>query len=181
MNRILNWFRLRRLEGDLDRELHYHIDRRVTDLIHSGLSEPEARRRVALELGGATQVREEVRDVWLTRWLRDFVYDLRFSARSFLRSPSFTATVVLSLMLGIGATTAIYSLVDQVLLHALPVRQPERLVLIDWEGDWVGSGFGSWNLMPYPLCRDLDQQRQFFEGVFCRALTTVNLATGGDS
>ena len=82
MNRILNWFRLRRLEGDLDRELQYHIDRRVTDLIHSGLPEPEARRRVALELGGATQVREEVRDIWLTRWLRDFVYDLRFSARS---------------------------------------------------------------------------------------------------
>ena len=67
MNRILNWFRLRRLEGDLDRELQYHIDRRVTDLIHSGLPEPEARRRVALELGGATQLREEVRDIWLNR------------------------------------------------------------------------------------------------------------------
>jgi len=85
MNRILNWFRLRRLEGDLDRELQYHIDRRMTDLIHSGLPEPEARRRVALELGGIMQVREEVRDIWLTRWLRDLVYDLRFSARSFLR------------------------------------------------------------------------------------------------
>ena len=62
MKRLLNWFRLRRLEGDLDRELQYHIDRRVTDLIHSGLPESEARRRAALELGGATQVREEVRD-----------------------------------------------------------------------------------------------------------------------
>src|SRR5437867_9865054 len=101
MKRILNWFRLRRLEGDLDRELQYHIDRRVTDLIHSGLSEPEARRRAALELGGATQVREEVRDIWLTRWVRDFAYDLRFSARSFVRSPSFTATAVLSLGLGL--------------------------------------------------------------------------------
>src|SRR5262249_49983474 len=105
MNRILNWFRQRRLEGDLDRELQYHIDRGVTDLLHSGLPEPEARRRATLELGGAMQVREEVRDIWLTRWLRDFVYDLRFSARSFLRSPSFTATAVLSLALGIGAHT----------------------------------------------------------------------------
>src|SRR3984893_8591738 len=147
MKRMLNWFRLRKLEGDLDRELQYHIDRRVTDLIHSGLPESEARRRAALELGGATQVREEVRDIWLTRWLRDFVYDLRFSARSFLRSPSFTATAVLSLALGIGATTAIYSLVDQVILHSLPVDHPERLVLIDWEGQQVGSGFGSYNLM----------------------------------
>ena len=66
MNRMLNWLRLRKLENELDRELKYHIDRRVSDLIRSGLPEPEARRRVALELGGATQVREEVRDIWLT-------------------------------------------------------------------------------------------------------------------
>jgi hypothetical protein len=70
MNRIVNWFRQRRLEDDLDRELQYHIDRRVTDLIHSGLPEPEAKRRVALELGSETQLREEVRDIWLNRWLR---------------------------------------------------------------------------------------------------------------
>src|SRR5438094_9528064 len=180
MNRILNWFRLRKLEGDLDRELQYHIDRRVTDLIHSGLPEPEARRRVALELGGATQVREEVRDIWLTRWLRDFVYDLRFSARSFRRSPSFTATALLSLALGIGATTALYSLIDQVVLRALPVDHPERLVLIDWIGFQNAETLGTANLMSYPICRDLQQQTQFFDGVFCRAATTMNFSTGGE-
>jgi putative ABC transport system permease protein len=180
MKRMLNWFRLRKLESDLDRELKYHIDRRVSDLIHSGLSEPEVRRQVALEFGGATQVREEVRDIWLTRWLRDFVYDLRFSARSFFRSPSFTATAVLSLALGIGATTAIYSLVDQVVLHVLPVDHPERLVLIDWNGFQLAETFGTDNLMSYPICRDLQQQKQFFDGVFCRAATTINLSTGGD-
>src|SRR5882672_3758983 len=180
MKRILNWFRLRRLEGDLDRELQYHIDRRVTDLIHSGLPEREARRHVALELGGATQLREKVRDIWLTRWLRDFVSDLRFSAQSFRRSPSFMATVVLSLALGIGATTALYSLVDQVVLRALPVDHPERLVLIDWIGFQMAETFGSDNLMSYPICRDLQQQKRFFDGVFCRAATTINLSTGGD-
>src|SRR4030095_9377370 len=151
MNRILNWFRLRRLEGDLDRELQYHIDRRVADLIHSGLPEPEARRRIALELGGATQIREEVRDIWRTRWLRDFVYDLRFSARSFRRCPSFTATAVLSLALGIGATTALYSLIDQVFLRSLPVDHPERLVLIDWKGFQYDATMGTAHLMFYPL------------------------------
>src|SRR5215469_2204209 len=181
MNRILNWFRRRRLEGDLDRELQYHVDRRVTDLIHSGLSEPEARRRVALELGGATQLREEIRDIWLTRWLRDFAYDLRFSARSFLRSPSFTATAVLSLALGIGATTALYSLIDQIILHSLPVDHPEQLVLIDWIGFQNAETFGTANLMSYPICRDLQQQKQFFDGVFCRAAITVNVSTGGES
>ena len=165
MKRILNWFRLRRLESDLDRELQYHIDRRVTDLIHSGLPEPEARRRAALELGGTTKVREEVRDIWLTRWLRDFVHDLRFSARSILRSPSFTATAVLSLALGIGATTALYSLIDQIVLRALPVEHPERLVLIDWIGFQNAETFGTHNLMSYPICLDLQQQKQFFDEI----------------
>ncbi len=180
MKRILNWFRLRRLEGDLGRELQYHIDRRVTDLIHSGLPEPEARRRVARELGGASQLREEVRDVWLNRWVRDFVHDLRFSARSVLRSPSFTATAVLTLALGIGTTTALYSLIDQIVLRALPVDHPERLVLIDWNGEQLAETFGSDNLMSYPICRDLQQQNQFFDGVFCRAATTISFSTGGE-
>ena len=127
MRQILNWLRRGKLESGLDRELKYHIDRRVSDLVRSGLPEREARRQATLELGGLTQVQEEVRDVWLSRWLRDFAYDIRYSARSFLRSPSFTATTVLSLALGIGATTAIYSLVNQVVLQALPVHQPERL------------------------------------------------------
>jgi predicted permease len=180
MKRILNWFRLRRLEGDLDRELQYHVDRRVTDLMHSGLPEPEARRRVALELGGAAQLREEVRDMWLNRWLRDFVHDLRFSARSILRNPSFTATAVLSLALGIGATTALYSLIDQIVLRALPVDHPDRLVLFNWNGEQLAETLGSGNLMSYPMCRDLQQQKQFFEGVFCRAATTINFSTGGE-
>src|SRR5213593_2084003 len=180
MKRMLNWFLLRKLESDLDRELKYHIDRRVSDLILSGLPEPEARRQAALELGGITQVREEVRDIWLTQWLRDFAYDLHFSARSFLRSPSFTAAAVLSLALGIGATTAIYSLHDQVILHALPVDHPERLVLIDWNGFQMAETFGSENVMSYPICGDLQQQKRFFDGVFCRAATTINLSTGGD-
>ncbi|HSU59858.1 MAG TPA: ABC transporter permease [Bryobacteraceae bacterium] len=179
MIRLFNWFRRGSLERGLDRELQYHFDRRVADLTAAGIPEPEARRRVAAELGLA-HVREEIRDVWLTRWFRDFLYDLRFSARSFLRSPGFTAATLLSLALGIGATTAIYSLVDQVILHALPIHDPARLVLVDWHGDQIGGGFGSWNLMSYPFCRDLQKQTRFFEGVLCRAEIDVNLAAGGD-
>jgi predicted permease len=178
VKRLLNWFRRGALERDLDRELQYHLDRRVSDLIAAGLPEREARSRAAVELGGVAQVREEVRDVWLSRWLRDLAYDLRFSIRSFVRSRSFTAAAVLSLAIGIGATTAIYSLVDQVILHALPVRDPGRLVLIDWKGEPVANGFGSWNLMSYPICRDLQLHVEVFEGVFCRAATTVTLSRG---
>src|SRR5689334_22322436 len=180
MIQLINWFRRRSLERGLDRELEYHFDRRVADLTGSGIPEAEARRRVAVELGLA-QVREEVRDVWLTRWFRDFLYDLRFSARSFVRSPGFTAITLLSLALGIGATTAIYSLVDQLILHALPVRDPARLVLVDWKGDQGAGGFGSHNLMSYPICRELQQQTRFFDGVLCRAETLVDLSAGGDA
>ena len=181
LKQIANWFRRGKMENGLDRELRYHVERRTNDLEKSGLPAEEARRRALAEVGGITQVQEEVRDVWLSRWLRDFSYDLRFSARSFFRTPAFCVTAVLSLVLGIGATTAIYSLVDQVLLHALPVRQPERLVLINWDGDTVANGFGSWDLMSYPICRDLDKQKDFFDGVLCRAFAPVNLSTNGDS
>ena len=180
MIRLFNWFRRRSLERDLDRELQYHFERRVADLASAGLPEPAARSRAGVELG-LTRVREEVRDVWLTRWFRDFLYDLRFSARSFLRAPGFTAATLLSLALGIGATTAIYSLVDQVILHSLPVREPERLVLVDWDADDLITGaFGSDDLTPYPVCRALQQQTRFFDGALCRAEIQVNLTAGGD-
>ena len=179
MIQFFNWLRRGSLERGLDRELQYHLDRRVADLTAAGIPEAEARRRSAVELG-LSQVREEVRDVWLTRWFRDFLYDLRFSARSFVRSPGFTTATLLSLALGIGATTAIYSLVDQVILHALPVHDPARLALVDWKGDQAVGGFGSWNLMSYPICRDLQQQTRFFDGVLCRAEIQVNFSTGGD-
>jgi len=67
-----------------------------------------------------------------------------------------------------------------VILHALPVRDPARLVMIDWNGDHVVGGFGTYNLMPYPICRDLQQQTRVFDGVLCRAEIQVNLTAGGD-
>src|SRR5216684_8547795 len=100
ITQLVNWFRRKKLETGLERELRYHLDRRITDLESSGLPTGEARRQALRELGGVAQIEEEVRDIWLTRWLRDFAYDLRFTARSFRKTPSFTITTVLSLMLG---------------------------------------------------------------------------------
>jgi predicted permease len=166
------------MESDLDRELRYHLDRRVRDLTTSGLGDSEARRQAAIEFGGIAQVQEEARDAWFSRWLDDCGRDLRYALRTLLRSPGFTATAVLSLTLGIGASAAVFSLFEQILLRLLPVKEPERLVLLDWKGSFLGGGWGSGNLMSYPLCRDLQEQKQFFDGVFCRHPTEVMFATG---
>jgi len=181
MRKILNLLRGRRarLETDLDRELRYHFDRRVEDLRAEGRTEDEARKQAAIEMGGLEQVQEDVRETWTLRWLEDAARDARYAARSLARSPGFTITAVASLAIGIGASAAIFSLLDQVVFRCLPVREPERLVLLDWKGNALaqarGSGAG-FNLMSYPICRDLQRQDRFFDGVLCRHPTGVNLA-----
>jgi macrolide transport system ATP-binding/permease protein len=132
MRRLMNLIRGKRMEHDLERELRYHLERRLTDLMESRLSEPEARRQAALEFGSVAQVREEVQDTWVWRWLRDLLHDLRYSSRVLAASPGFTATAALSLALGIGANTAIFSFMDSILLRSLPVTDPQSLVRLAW-------------------------------------------------
>lgn len=170
--------RRRRLERELARELQYHIDRRVDDLVATGLGEPEAQRQVALEFGGVPQVQEEVRDTWVWTWLDNRSRDFHYAGRLLMRSPAFAVTAVLSLALGIGAATAIFSLVDQVLLRRLPVKEPDRLVYLQWRGSDLTDKYGSRSLLSYPVCRDLQEQPQLFDGVFCRHPLAVNLSTG---
>jgi predicted permease len=115
----------------------------------------------------------------LSGWLEDVVRDVSFGLRTLRRNPGFTAAAFLSLALGIGANTGIFTLVDQLLLRPLPgVRHPEQLVLLDWKGSAFAATWGSGNLLSYPACRDLQAQTQFFDGVFCRHPTVVNFSAG---
>jgi predicted permease len=128
----MNWWgrllRRRNVETQLDKELRDHIERQVADYTSAGLSESDARRRALLEFGGVEQVKELCRDVRGTRWLDELAQDIRYGLRVLRRNPSFTFAAVLSLALGIGATTAIFTLIDAVMLKPLPVREPDRLV-----------------------------------------------------
>src|SRR6266851_376742 len=123
------WFRKKPAEARLDAELRYHFERLVRESIAAGMQPGEARRRARLEFGGVEQIKEDCRDV-RGRWLEDFGKDLRYTARTLRRSPGFLAVSVLSLAFGIGANTAIFTLINAVMLRSLPVKSPERLVQI---------------------------------------------------
>jgi hypothetical protein len=123
------WFRRKPVEAHLEKELRYHFERLVRDSIAGGIEPSEARRRARLEFGGLEQLKEDCRDVQ-GRWLEDFGKDLHYAARTLRRSPGFLLVSVLSLGLGIGANTAIFSLINAVMLRSLPVKDPERLMQI---------------------------------------------------
>lgn len=133
MDRLLNLLRWRRdlLERDLNRELQYHIDRRVEDLVKDGLSDVEARRRASIELGGVVQVQEAVRDTWIWRWLDALAGDVRYAIRSLTRSWGFSLGAGAVLALAIGANVSIFSVVSTVLLRPLPYPDAERIVAIE--------------------------------------------------
>jgi len=112
--------------------------------------------------------------------MANLAQDLRFALRGLVKSPAFTAVAALSLALGIGANTAIFTLLDQVLLRKLPVRDPGQLALLTMKGSHYGSNWGG-NAISYPLYEDLSQNNQVFSGMFCRFPRAASLSFGGET
>jgi predicted permease len=123
-------FARRRMEIDLDKELRFHFESQVSDKMRSGISESEARRLARLEFGGIEQIKEDCRESRGTMWLESIVQDVRFGARLLARNPGFAAVAIVTLALGIGGNTAIFSIVNGVLLNPLPFPHPEQLVSV---------------------------------------------------
>src|SRR5262245_42648995 len=124
---LRNLFLTRRIEQDLDLEVRSHLQLLIDENLHAGMSRQEADRSARIELGGAEQVKQQVRERRLGESLHSWITDFRFGARQLYKNPGFTLTVVLTLALSVGATTAIFSLVNALLLKGLPYAHPERM------------------------------------------------------
>src|ERR1700733_3090383 len=129
MSWLQRLFARRRMDRDLDKEIQFHVESQVADKMRSGISEIEARRLTRLEFGGSEQIKEDCRQSRGTMWLESLVQDVRFGLRQLRKSPGFTSIAILSLTLGIGANTAIFTLLNAILLRPLPVQKPSELLL----------------------------------------------------
>jgi predicted permease len=162
-------------DDELDRELRFHIDARIDDLVAEGVTVEEARRRARLEFGGVMQTKEAVRDLGVWPLLSGLVQDLKFAWRTLRATPVVTFVAVLSLALGIGANTAMFSLVNSLLLRTLPVNDPARLALMT---DGTAPHVRVWS---YPIWEEIRRRPQLFEGAVAWSAMRFNLAGGGET
>jgi hypothetical protein len=167
-------FRKTASEAELDAELNFHFDRQVEKNIRAGMTPAEAVREARMAFGGMSQVKEDCRRALGTALIKTLVQDIGYGARLLVRNPGFSTTALLTLTLGVGATTGILSLVDAVLLRPLPYRDSQRLLQIYEDHGGVGVGLTYDADTPGGYV-DLKRQTLVFEDV--AALDTGNVLT----
>jgi putative ABC transport system permease protein len=164
------------VERELDEELRAYVELLTEEKVKAGLDAEEARRLSLIEMGGLDQVKERVRDVRVGAMMETFLHDIRYNLRVLIKNPGFAAIAVITLALGIGANSAIFSVVNAVLLRPLPFADPERLVQV-WEYR-PRQGLNTQNVSSAEFTAWHDQN-QVFEEVAAIDVAEYNL-TGGD-
>jgi putative ABC transport system permease protein len=160
LQRLFSFFRRAQLDRDLDVEMSSHLELAIEENLRRGLSPAEARRQALLRFGGPQQAKEQHREARSLPFLETLFQDLRFAFRVLRKSPGFTAVSVLTLALGIGATTAIFSVVYGVLLRPLPFSEPNRIMAI-----FEVNNNGTWSHLADPNFDDFRDQNHSFEAI----------------
>jgi predicted permease len=192
--RKLAWrFQRRSREADLEAELRFHLEEEAAEAQAAGLAPAEARISARRDLGNLTAISEQTRAAWSWRWLEECAQDLRYAARAMTAAPAFTVLAMLSLALGIGANTAIFSFMDAILLRSLPVADPQSLVMLrthmreqefhgsdGHDGNHFDSSGFTYAVFAYPVFDILRQDRRFFSDLFAyQNAGTLNVAVNG--
>jgi len=170
--KLLFLFRRHRFESELAEEMQHHLNLKT----HAGGGNEEARYRARREFGNSMQLRERSRELWAWRGLEELAQDLHYAIRMLRRSPGFTTIAVLTLALGVGANTAVFSVVNTVLLRPLPYPESERLVQM-WSTNPNADRWGIWTA--YPRFVDWRRQSTSFEEMAAVRTWVINLS-GGD-
>ncbi|MBZ5499087.1 MAG: ABC transporter permease [Acidobacteriia bacterium] len=188
--RIVHFNRRTKSEATLDGELEFHLQMEIEQNFRQGMNHEEARRQALIALGGLEQTMEECRDVLAVRLLRDLVQDLSYGLRQLRHAPGFAAVAVITLALGIGANTAIFTAVNAVLLRPLPFGNADRMITI-WEKNLSAEGAKFRSLQPdhkelistsVPVLREWQAQTDLFEdvGAYSSFPARVVLTGGGE-
>ena len=178
------WMRLRALlrrrtvERELEDELRFHFEKQVEKLVSQGMAPAEARRQARLIIGGTEQIKEECRDARGVRFVESAAQDVRYGLRLLRKSPGFTAVAILTLTLGIGVNTALFTIVHGVLLKPLPFREPDRLVSL-WERNVLDDG--AYNVVSGGVFAEWKRQAQGFEQMALIGEDSANLSGDGGS
>ena len=152
LDRLRNVFRSNSLQSDLEDEMRLHLELRAADLQREGFTAEEARNAAHRQFGNSTLEMERARTMDIAAWMETLLKDLRYALRQFVRNPLFTVVAVASLAVGIGGNTAIFSVMNAILLRALPVTDPKSLVMLsspDAAGVNNGLTSGERSLLTY--------------------------------
>ena len=174
-HRVLNVFRSQRVWREVDREVEFHIRERAEELIASGSPVDEAWTRARRKFGNELYRKEQVRDANIATRVESLVMDVRYGLRSLAKSPAFSAVAIISLALGIGANTAIFSLINALMLKTLPVSHPEQLVQLT-----VGPEADAEDMFTNPLWEAIRDRQDVFNGVFAYNDRVFDSAEGGE-
>lgn len=163
-SRFKSWLvatlRRSRMESEMDAELRFHLEAYAEDLMNGGVGREEAMRRARLEFGGIEQVKEEVREAQGVHMVESLLQDLRYGANNMRRTPGFTAITILTLALGMGATTAIFSAVNPILFESLPYPHASRIMMI-----WDYGTDGLRSRVAFHSYRELAERSRSFEAL----------------